>query len=252
MAKINLLPPERIKAKRAPKAPSERSYLWLVIALPLLVLLLMLIWWFSMGSSLNSKEEELATAKKELADLQAKNQALQQYKTRKDQITQIEDTVVKALSGRVYWARILNNIAIMCPTDIWLKTLNGTSEGDSGSVTFEGSATQCPNRLLAGFFPGMRDYHPDYKPIAYWIDRMGQIEQFQQVWLSTAEPAFVGTGSGTSTGTTPGTTNQFEAGTVVTSANGSWVIKFSSTATLNMKTAALGTPTATKKTAGEQ
>jgi Tfp pilus assembly protein PilN len=245
LTKINLLPPERIKAKRQARAPSERSWLWLVIVLPLLVLVLMLLWWFSMGSELKRKEDALSSAKKELADLQAKNAALQQYKARKDQITQIEKTVVTALSGRVYWARILNNVAIMCPSDIWLKSLNGTSSEGSGTVVFEGNATQCPNRLLAGFFPGMLDYHPDYKPIARWIERMGQIEQFKLVWLSTAEPSFIGNVPTSAEGQPT-----VEAGTFVRSPTGNWVVKFSSTATLNMKTAALGTPVTSTATSG--
>jgi Tfp pilus assembly protein PilN len=245
LTKINLLPPERIKVKRAPRAPSERSYLWIAIALPLLVLILMLVWWFSMSSELNRKEEALGVAKKELADLQAKNAALQQYKARKDQISQIEQTVVTALSGRVFWARILNNIAIMCPTDVWLTSLNGTSSADSGTVTFEAHATQCPNRLLAGFFPGMKDYHPDYKPVAVWIERMGQIEQFQRVWLSSADPTFIGEVPASPEGQPP-----IEAGTIVRSATGNWTITFSSTATLNMTTAALGTAAAGAATSG--
>jgi Tfp pilus assembly protein PilN len=240
LTKINLLPPERIKAKRAPRAPSERSWLWLVIAAPLVVLVLMLLWWFSMNADYNRKQESLDQAKKELADLQAKNASLQQYKTRKDQIAQIEQTVVKALSGRVYWARILNNVAIMCPGDVWLNDLNGTSEGGAGTVVFDGYVTQCPNRMLGGFFPGMNDYHPDYKPVARWLERMAQIEQFQRVWLTAAEPTFLGTVPQAAEGQPA-----VDMGSFVTSAEGSWVVKFSSTATLNMKTAALGTPTTT-------
>jgi Tfp pilus assembly protein PilN len=246
LTKINLLPPERIKAKRAPRAPSEKSFLWIVIVLPLIVLAAMLVWWFSMGSEISRLDESLSASKKELADLQAKNASLQQYKARKDQIAEIEKTVVSALSGRVYWARILNNVAIMCPTDIWLKSLNGTSTEGTGTVVFEGNATQCPNRLLAGFFPGMLDYHPDYKPIAQWIERMGQIEQFQRVWLSSAEPSFIGSVPPTTEGQPP-----IEAGTFVRSATGNWVVRFNSTATLNMKTAALGTPAAATSGGGK-
>jgi Tfp pilus assembly protein PilN len=230
LTRINLLPPEKIKEKRG-RAPAERSYLWLVIALPLIALLLMGFWWFSMNSQLNSKDEELQQKNAELADIQAKTAALQQYKERQDQIKQIETTVVQALSGRVYWARILNNVAIMCPLNVWLMSLNGTTSGTEGTVTFEARATQCPNRLLGGFFPGMLDYHPDFRPVAGWLDRMAQIEQFSRVWLSNAEPEFIGA---IPEGTDPAR--------VVTSATGNWVIRFSSTATLNMQTAAIGTP----------
>lgn len=229
MTRINLLPPERIKQKRGRAGP-ERNFLWLVIAVPLLVLILMAFWWFSMGSEVGRKQTELDQKNQELTDVQAKTAALKQYKDRQEQIKQIEGTVVQALSGRVYWARILNNVAIMCPLNVWLTSLSGTSSVTEGTVAFEALATQCPNRLLGGFFPGMLDYHPDFRPIAGWLERMAQIEQFQRVWLASAEPALIGAAP---EGTNP---ERF-----VTSPTGSWVIRFSSTATLNMKTAAIGT-----------
>jgi Tfp pilus assembly protein PilN len=238
LTRINLLPPEMIKERRG-RAATERNYLWLVIAMPLLVLILMVLWWFSMGSELSSKQTELDQKNQELADMQAKTAALKQYKDRKEQIKQIEGTVVQVLSGRVYWARILNNVAIMCPLNVWLTSLNGTSSAGSGTVQFEGNATQCPNRLLGGFFPGMLDYHPDFRPIAGWLDRMAQIEQFQRVWLASAEPTLIGT---VPAGTDPGG--------FVTASFGAWVIRFSSTATLNMKTAAIGTPVSAAPPAG--
>ncbi len=248
MTRINLLPPERIKAKRA-GGPSEKSFLWLVIAVPVVVLLLMVVWYFATGSSLSSKQAALDQANKELADVQAKNAALQQYKARKDQITQIESTVVKALSGRVYWARILNNIAIMCPSNVWIDSLSGTSNATSGTVAFTGFATQCPNRLLGGFFPGTSDYHPDFRPIAGWLDRMAQIEQFSRIWLASAEPSFIGSlnADQTAAGQTPNMVVTVPPEWVVplqhmlTVPSASWTIKFSSTANLDMKTAALGT-----------
>ncbi len=237
MTRINLLPPERVKERRRRGAPAQRSYLWLVIALPVLVALLMGIWYFSMSSSLNRQNEALNTANKDLADIQAKTAALKKYQDRANEIAQTEKTVVQALSGRIYWARILNNVAIMCPLNIWLTSLDGsstasssdTTTGVSGTVTFQGYATQCPNRLLGGFEPGMLDYHPDYRPIAGWLERMAQIEQFSRVWLASAEPDFLGS---------PGSA---DPGSIVTSPNGNWVIRFSSTATLNIKTAAIGT-----------
>lgn len=226
MTRINLLPPEKIKRKRAGavRAPSARSYWWLLVVLPVVVAAAMGFWYLSLNSQMKAKEDALAQAKTELADWQAKNQALQPYKARQEEIVAIEQVAVRALQGRVYWARILNNIAIMCPKNIWITSLSGTSSGGTaGSVAFEGLALQCSNRLHATmFYP----YYPDYKPIAYWLERMAQISEFQRVWLSSAEPTNVG-----GTTTTAG---------VMTS--GIWLMRFSSQATLNMQTATVGGP----------
>jgi Tfp pilus assembly protein PilN len=235
VTRINLLPPERIKERKKGIGP-QRNYLWLVIALPLLILVLMVVWWFSMSSDMNRKTEALDQANKELSDIQAKSASLQKYQERQNQINQIQTTVVQALSGRIYWARILNNIAITCPTNIWLTSIDASSSVTAGtaagSVTFDGDATQCPNRLLPGFSPGMLDYHPDFRPIAGWLERMAQIEQFQRVWLTTCVPDFIGAAP---TGVEPGS--------YVTSPTGTYVIRFSSTATINVAKATVGSTT---------
>lgn len=223
MTRINLLPPERIKKpKGAPRAGAGPSYLWLLIVLPLIVAVAMGIWYFSLNSKIDEKNKAIEAAKTELADWQAKNQQLQSYKARQEEIVRIEATVVTALANRVYWARILNEIAIMCPKDIWLTELAGTSAEGSGTVQFQGYALQCPNRALGGMFW----YYPDYRPIAGWLERMAQIAEFQRVWLASAEP----TRQGTTMSVNPD-------GTEV---SGSWVISFASQATLDPATAVVG------------
>lgn len=227
MTRINLLPPEKMKKKGA-RAPSGKSYWWLLVVLPLIVVVAMGIWYFSLNSQLKSAENDLAAAKTELADWQAKNQALQQYKARQEEIASIEQVAVKALQGRVYWARILNEIAIMCPKDIWITSLTGTSSGGTtGTVTFEASALQCPNRWFPGYY---YPYYPDYKPVANWLERMAQITEFQRVWLSSAEPAPQGLS----------VTIPLDGPDVKSITSSNYIINFSSTATLNMQTAAIG------------
>jgi len=227
LTRINLLPPEKMKKKGA-RAPSGKSYWWLLVVLPLIVVVAMGIWYFSLNSQLKSAENDLAAAKTELADWQAKNQALQQYKARQEEIASIEQVAVKALQGRVYWARILNEIAIMCPKDIWITSLTGTSSGGTtGTVTFEASALQCPNRWFPGYY---YPYYPDYKPVANWLERMAQITEFQRVWLSSAEPAPQGLS----------VTIPLDGPDVKSITSSNYIINFSSTATLNMQTAAIG------------
>ena len=218
MTRINLLPPERIKEKRPkrkiPKAPPTRSMAWLIIVLPLLVAGGMGYWWFSLKGGLGAQEETLKKKEVELRDWQAKNKELEQYKVNLDEIVKLESAAVIAIQGKVYWARILNEIAIMCPSNIWLTSLAGTSESDgSGEIVFTGYAIQCPNRLMGGLYP----YYPDYKPIAYWLERVAQIGEFKRVWLSNTEPYYQETAS-------------------------TWLIDFESKATLNPDTAEVARP----------
>jgi len=232
LTRINLLPPERIKARRG-RAPSERSYWWILPILPIIVIIALGFWYVSLNSQLSNKDKALTASKAELADWQAKNAALQQYKARQDQIAGISQTIVTALSGRVYWARILNDIAILLPSDVWLTSLSGSSSegaGAAGTVQFSAFALQCPNREQKG---GTFIYYPDYRPVAGWLDRMAQVPEFSRIWLGSAAPAR----EGVSGAVTP------EGQTV-----GPWTIGFTSTAYLNMQVAAISTVQSTTPT----
>lgn len=244
MTRINLLPPEKIKAKRK---PAERSFWWLLLVLPLVVLVILVVMYIGAAGKVGDKDKQLKDAQQELTDWESKNQALEQYKSRQEQIQTLEASVVGALQGRVYWARILNNIAINCPTDIWLSVLNGQSgEGTSnGTVEFTGYALQCPNRdNLTRFYP----YFPDYKPIANWLERIAQITEFQRVWLTSAEPTRQGSEPELLLNwpfrrtTDEGNTLMPYSGVETQTFTGVKVIQFNSTATLNMQTATIGGP----------
>jgi Tfp pilus assembly protein PilN len=186
-------------------------------------------WYLSLNSQMKAAEKALDETKTELADWQAKNQALQPYKARQEEIVAIEQVAVKALQGRVYWARILNDIAIMCPKDVWINSLNGTSSGGTtGTVTFEAYALQCPNRWRFDKYPYI--YFPDYKPVANWLERMAQVTEFQRVWLSSAQPEPQG----------PAVTQTFDDPDIKSITISNYIINFSSTATLNMQIATIG------------
>jgi len=224
VTKINLLPPERIKERRRVAGP--RSYAWLLIVLPLIVIVLMGMWYFKVSGQVSEKEKAIQKLKDDLNMWTAKVAELNQYKQMTENIKNSLNNVATALSGRVYWARILNEVAMMCPTDVWLTSLTGSSEGGtSGKVDFNGYALQCPNRILnwKGY-----PYLPDYKPIAAWLERMAQIAEFQRVWLSNASPTTVGYNPAVTQ--TAGTETQ----------QGYWVISFTSSANLNMDTAVVG------------
>lgn len=224
MTKINLIPPEIKKKKRAPRgAPGGPSLAWLLFIIPLVVLILMVFLYVQGNNKARDQKTALKEKQAELADWQAKNAQLAKYQARQQEIASTEAMAISALKGRVYWARILNEIAIMIPKDVWLTSLTGTSTATGGSVTFEATVLQCPNRL--GKAGSEWPYLPDYQPVAGWLERMAQIVEFQRVWLSSAQPAQIQSG-------TP--TTETEA-TVDT-----WVIKFSSQATLNMQTATIG------------
>ncbi|MDD5447911.1 MAG: hypothetical protein PHO53_01915 [Actinomycetota bacterium] len=254
MTRINLLPPEKIKER---KAVSERAYMILAIALPVIVLAIVVIMFISASSEVSKKEEALQTAKDELSEWQSKNQELAQYKQRQEAIAKQEKRVISVLEGRIYWARILNNIAIMCPSDIWLTSLSASSEeGGSGRVTFSGYALQTPGKTYAtsGTYP----HYPDYLPIAAWIERMSQIAEFESIWVSSATPEFEGTTTSTAnpafpTGVVTGplwyedpvrvgsvSGIEMQEGGQYIGFLGDWVIKFDSEAKLNKETAVIG------------
>jgi len=168
MTKVNLLPREVLEKRK-----SEKRFFYLIGGLAVLIILFLGI--YSFGSIQIRKEE------KRVADLKAENERLnkaiaehQVYEKRKAELQKTQDIVSTALSGEIAWHKILNEISMVIPSNIWLREFTGDIlEG----VTCKGYA---------------QDYDfdtPDlgHKPVAEWIVRIGEIKAFSSIWLSYSQ-----------------------------------------------------------------
>jgi len=174
--RINLLPPE-ITQKRK----DERRWRWIIVGgivgavvLAGVFLLLQL--------QVSIKQGEVAAVKQEAAGLQQQAQRFQIFQQKKAELATRRQIVSDALAGRIDWSRLLSEVALVLPTDVYVTQIGatqpapGTPEAPpaNGSLTMSGRALDVPNDT------------PDlgYKSIAKLLSRLADLQQLSGVWLT--------------------------------------------------------------------
>jgi len=168
MTKINLLPGEILE-----KHKSEIRLFQIIGVFLVLFIFLTGIYGFL---TVQARKEE-----NKLSKLRAENEKLNKsiteykvYEQRKAKLQELEKVISTALSGEIAWHKILNEISMVIPSDVWLEEF-------TGDIT-EGIA--CRGYAIDYDFDT-----PDlgHKPVAEWIVRVGEIKLLTSIWLTFSQ-----------------------------------------------------------------
>jgi len=178
---VNLLPKDdQSRSTRKQNVPA-------LIATALIVLVTGLIGvtYLSAKGTAESQKTELESARDELAlmpsvaDINAKDAPRRTLKTEHDARVNALST---ALTRRVAWDRILREISLVLPNDVWLRNMSATSptpaSGTSPAVTPPG----LPPTLMT--IEGSTYSHD---AVARLITRLSVIPDLKNVWLTKSE-----------------------------------------------------------------
>lgn len=190
MIRINLLPPE-ITQKRK----DEQRWRWIVIATIVATVVFAGVF-LLLQLQVSMKQGEVASVKQEAAVLNQQAQRFQIFQEKQADLANRRTIVTNALVGRVDWSRLLSEVALVLPSDVYLTQLGATqpvmavagAPGTPGQFTMAGRALDVPNDV------------PDlgYKSIAKLLSRLADLQQLDAVWLTdSSKPAVTTPGSAT-------------------------------------------------------
>lgn len=182
MIRINLLPPE-ITQKRK----DERRWRWVVIAGIFATVAFALVF-LLLQFQVSMKQGEVASVKQQAAVLGEQAQRFQIFQEKQAELANRSAIVTGALVGRIDWSRLLSEVAMVLPSDVYLTQLGATqpvagaagAPAAPGQLTVAGRALDVPNDV------------PDlgYKSIAKLLARFADLQQLDGVWLTdSAKPA---------------------------------------------------------------
>jgi len=187
--RINLLPPEIGRKRR-----DEERWRWVVLGAVVVGLVLAGLF-VMLQFQVSARQSEVASVKQQAEGLQqsaARFQVFQEKQTDLDNRKRVAST---ALAGRVEWSKLLSEIALVMPSDIYVLRLGltepkaavaaGPSGGSGaaptlGKLTVDGRALDFPNDV------------PDlgYKSLAKLLVRLADLDQIMNVWLTqSTKPA---------------------------------------------------------------
>lgn len=128
MRPVNLIPPESRRGQRAPLRAGSASYAIvavLAIALAGITALVMT------GNTVAERESELAAAEARQTELAAQAQALAPYAEFASLREQRQATIQQLAQSRFDWERVLRELALILPDDVWLVRVGGTASPDA-------------------------------------------------------------------------------------------------------------------------
>jgi Tfp pilus assembly protein PilN len=133
---INLIPPEDRRGEKTPLRTGPLGYMIIaVLALALGGVTLMVI----TGNQISDRKAEKSNLEAELAQAQAEAKRLSAYTDFAALQQAREDTVSSLATSRFDWERVLRELAIVIPHDVWLTNLTASASADATSAS--GSTT---------------------------------------------------------------------------------------------------------------
>jgi Tfp pilus assembly protein PilN len=178
---VNLLPKDdQSRSTRKQNVPA-------LIATALIVLVTGLIGvtYLSAKGTAESKKTELESARDELAlmpsvaDINAKDAPRQTLKSEHDARVNALST---ALTRRVAWDRILREISLVLPNDVWLRNMSATSPTPASGTSPAATPPGLPPTLMT--IEGSTYSHD---AVARLITRLSVIPDLKNVWLTKSE-----------------------------------------------------------------
>lgn len=191
MPRVNLVPrEERAREFR------RRIYIFPIAGAVLLV--------GALGGSYYYYTSEVDSAKQELQEAQNRNAQFARQLAELDRYQQIKQQKEKQLSAvtaayneRVRWSRILDDVAMVIPDDVWLVSINaqipGTPITAAGGQRPSGTAAGTDKDVIFEGFTYANDTHPQsMDSVATFMTRLGLLSSLTDVSLVSAETEKIG------------------------------------------------------------
>ena len=176
MIRINLLPPE-ITQKRK----DEQNWKY-VLAGALVLVVLLAVAYMVVFVMVSAKQSDVAAAKQEVEQLQGQTSRFQIFQQKEADLQARRTIYANTKQGRVDWAQLCNEVALVLPTDIYLDTMTGQEPEGGGVVSLAGQAVHMTVEDS--------DAGSGFKSVAKMLVRLTELSQLDSVWLSSvAHPA---------------------------------------------------------------
>jgi Tfp pilus assembly protein PilN len=194
MRPVNLIPPEE---RRGDKAPTRTGVLPYFVVGALLVALAAVASVVLTNNQISDRKSEVASLEAQQADAQARADALRPYADLASTSEQRSSTIASLAESRFDWDRVLRELALVIPNDVWLTQLAGTVSPD---VTIEDAPAvtirdQAPGPALSIVGCGV-----SHAAVAEFLQSLRDIDGVTRVGIVSDERSTGESGAAASTG----------------------------------------------------
>jgi Tfp pilus assembly protein PilN len=198
MRPVNLIPADERRGEQAPLRTGALVYLVIggLVAILVGVTALVLI-----GNKVTDRESEVATLQREDAAVSAKAQRLASYSQFRVLSEQRVETVRNLADSRFDWERVMRELSLILPDDVWLVDLTATAAPGVGA---SGSSSGSAGAGLRGAVPGpaleLNGCASGQEAVAGFVTSLKDIDGVTRVGVGSSELPDQASGAGVSTG----------------------------------------------------
>ncbi|MDX6602182.1 MAG: hypothetical protein QOF13_1384 [Solirubrobacterales bacterium] len=192
MRPVNLIPSEERSGERRPMRGGPLAYV-IVGALAIAVLGVALL--TVTDTRISDSKAEIATLESEAAAVEARAQSLSAYTQFHSLRQQRVTTVTSLADSRFDWERVMRELALILPGDVWLTNLTGTA---SPGVSVEGAAVVSLRSTVEGPALEMTGCASSQKAVAGFVQALKEIDGVTRVGMLSS--SLGGSSEGASSG----------------------------------------------------
>ena len=204
MRPVNLMPPEEARGSgRSPLRTGIASYVLLGgLALGLLLLIAVAL----TSKQISDRESEKEQLTQELAEATARAESLRAFRDFRDMQERRTATVASLAQSRFDWERVLRELSLITPDDVWLVNLTGTV---SPAIDIDDGADVASRDTIQGPALELIGCAPSQDSVAAFIAALEDIDGVTRVGFDSSAKSDNPTATETAGATTAGS----EAGT---------------------------------------
>jgi Tfp pilus assembly protein PilN len=196
---VNLIPPEDRRGERAPMRTGPLAY---VVVAVLAVALLAVTATVLTENQVSDRESEKASLEAQVARAEAEAERVASFASFASLQQAREQTVSSLARSRFDWERVLRELAIVIPGDVWLTNLSASvsgeaSSGSSASSSTSSAASSSAVEAIAGPSLQIQGCAAGQQAVATFIAALHDIDGITRVTvLSSDRPDAGGSGAG--------------------------------------------------------
>jgi Tfp pilus assembly protein PilN len=177
MRPVNLIPPEDRRGDRAPARTGSIPY---VIVAGLAVALIAVTAVVMFGKQVSERESQLTSLEAQAAAASAQADALSPYVQFEELAAARDETVTSLAESRFDWERVMRELALVLPDNIWLTDAVAAAAPTESSATGADASITGPSMTLTGC-------GTNHEAVAGFVAALRDIDGVTRVGISSSE-----------------------------------------------------------------
>jgi Tfp pilus assembly protein PilN len=194
MRPVNLIPAEERRGEQAPLRTGFLVYLVVGAFVAILVAVTALV---LIGNKIADSESEVARLQREDAQVSLQAQRLASYTQFRILSEQRVQTVSSLADSRFDWERVMRELSLVLPSDVWLVDLTATA---APGVSVSGSSGSSLRAAVPGPALELNGCASGQQAVAGFVTTLKDIDGVTRVGIETSEVADQESGAGVSAG----------------------------------------------------